>query len=130
MNNKGFAISGILYVLLLMFITILVMLLYNFQNKKNVLDKLKQDTAEEINATYTPVLIMNSIIPETITKGNNYNIVMGYSTNATVECTSDKDGVVSNTNELTTIGNHIITCTATTKKNKQTIVTINVTVKE
>ncbi len=130
MNNKGFAISGILYVLLLMFITILVMLLYNFQNKKNVLDRLKQDTTEDINATYTPVLVMNSIIPETITKGNNYNIVMGYSTNSTVECISDKDGVISNTNELTTVGDHIITCTAMTKKNKTTVATINVTVKE
>lgn len=49
MNNKGFAVSGILYVLLLIFITILVMLLFNFQNKKNILDKLKQDTLNKIN---------------------------------------------------------------------------------
>ena len=49
MNNKGFAVSGILYTLLLIFITILVMLLFNFQNKKNILDKLKQDTLNKIN---------------------------------------------------------------------------------
>lgn len=49
MNNKGFAVSGILYALLLIFITILVMLLFNFQNKKNILDKLKQDTLNKIN---------------------------------------------------------------------------------
>ena len=49
MNNKGFAVSGILYALLLLFITILVMLLFNFQNKKNILDKLKQDTLNKIN---------------------------------------------------------------------------------
>ena len=49
MNNKGFAVSGILYTLLLIFITILVMLLFNFQNKKNILDKIKQDTLNKIN---------------------------------------------------------------------------------
>lgn len=49
MNNKGFAITGVLYSLLLVFITILVMLLFNFQNKKNILDKLKEDTFNELN---------------------------------------------------------------------------------
>jgi len=49
MNNKGFAITGILYTLLLVFITILLMLLFNFQNKKNVLDKLKSDTLEDLS---------------------------------------------------------------------------------
>lgn len=49
MNNKGFAITGILYSLLLVFVTILVMLLFNFQNKKNILDKLKDDTFNELN---------------------------------------------------------------------------------
>ena len=130
MNNKGFAVSGILYALLLMFITILVMLLFNFQNKKNVLDKLKQDTIDEINDTYEPILTINSNIPTSITKGTSYNIVISYSSNATVECLSDKDGKVSNTNELVTIGNHIITCIAKTKKNKQTIATKNITIKE
>ena len=51
MNNKGFAITGILYTLLLVFVTILLMLLFNFQNKKNILDKLKSDTLNDVNYT-------------------------------------------------------------------------------
>lgn len=49
MDNRGFAVSGILYVLLLLFITILVMSIFNFQNKKNILDKMKEETLIKIN---------------------------------------------------------------------------------
>ena len=49
MNNKGFAITGILYTLLLVFVTILLMLLFNFQNKKNILDRMKLDALDDLS---------------------------------------------------------------------------------
>ena len=43
MNKKGFAASGILYTILLIFLAIVSMLLWNFKNKKNLLDQLKKE---------------------------------------------------------------------------------------
>lgn len=48
MNNKGFAFSGILYTLLLVFIVSMCMLLYNLQGRKTLLDRLKTDTVDAI----------------------------------------------------------------------------------
>ena len=50
MKNKGFAISGILYTILLIFLALMMMLLFNFEGKKNVLDKIKSDVLSELNA--------------------------------------------------------------------------------
>ena len=44
MKKKGFATSAILYTILLLFITLLVGILNNLQNKKTILDALKKDT--------------------------------------------------------------------------------------
>lgn len=46
MNKSGFAISGMLYTILLIFLTLLIMLLYNLQNRKTILDELKLDVVE------------------------------------------------------------------------------------
>lgn len=110
MNNKGFAVSGVLYSLLLIFITILVMLLFNFQNKKNILDQLKSDTISDLNNKNR--IIFNDI-PSSIEKGENYKLISDSSTNKTIECSSDLDGKIENTVELSTVGTHLITCTAT-----------------
>ena len=44
MNNKGFAVAGILYSILILFIIFIVLIMFNLQNKKRILDKLKTDT--------------------------------------------------------------------------------------
>lgn len=49
MNNKGFAVSGILYTILLVFLSLIVMLLFNLQNKKTLLDEMKNETINMIN---------------------------------------------------------------------------------
>jgi hypothetical protein len=49
MNNKGFAITGILYSILVLFIVIAALLIFNLQNKKVILDKIKLDTMEYID---------------------------------------------------------------------------------
>ena len=49
MNNKGFAVSGILYTVLLMFLALLSMLLWNLENRKSLLDKIKADVNNLLN---------------------------------------------------------------------------------
>jgi hypothetical protein len=49
MNNKGFAISGILYSILIIFVASIAIMLYNLQNKKTVLDQIKLDAVEAVN---------------------------------------------------------------------------------
>ena len=48
MNNKGFAITGVLYSILVLFIVITTLLIFNLQNKKIILDKLKKDTLDNV----------------------------------------------------------------------------------
>jgi hypothetical protein len=49
MNNKGFAISGVLYSILIIFVASISIMLYNLQNKKTVLDQIKTDTVKAVN---------------------------------------------------------------------------------
>lgn len=48
-NNKGFAISGIVYTIFLMFITILTIILMLLLNRKVILDKEKKDLLTELD---------------------------------------------------------------------------------
>ena len=48
MNNKGFAITGVLYSILILFIVLVALLLFSLQNKKTILDRMKEDTLESI----------------------------------------------------------------------------------
>jgi hypothetical protein len=50
MNNKGFAISGILYSVLTIFLVLIILLLFNLQNKKTILDQLKLDTIDAVES--------------------------------------------------------------------------------
>lgn len=58
MNNKGFAASGILYTILLIFVVSMCTLLFNLQNRKTILDELKADAvnAVESDANYEYLL--------------------------------------------------------------------------
>ena len=49
MNNKGFAISGILYSILVLFLILLALILSNMKSKKQILDRLKEDTINTID---------------------------------------------------------------------------------
>ena len=51
MNNKGFAITGVLYSALVLFIVITTLLIFNFQNKKVILDKLKEDALSSLESS-------------------------------------------------------------------------------
>ena len=50
MNNKGFAVSGIIYGLLVLFIIMLIALLAMFNTRKTVLDQLKNKVLNEVGS--------------------------------------------------------------------------------
>lgn len=50
MNNKGFAITGVLYSVLLIFVVMITTLLFNLQNRKTILDELKIDAINAVES--------------------------------------------------------------------------------
>lgn len=54
-NNKGFAVTGILYTLLVLFLVLMISLISVFSNRKNVLDKLKEGIVKDsyLNSIYS-----------------------------------------------------------------------------
>ncbi len=48
MNNKGFAVSGILYSILALFLILLLLILGNFQSRKVIFDKQKTNVIEKL----------------------------------------------------------------------------------
>lgn len=53
LNNKGFAVTGILYTALLMFLVVISGILSMMSTRKVLLDKMKRDAAEEFNQAMT-----------------------------------------------------------------------------
>ena len=70
MNNKGFAVSGVFYSVLIVCLVVITLLLFNIESKKTTLDKLKIDSADAANceanigAIYSEInAIKNNIYP-------------------------------------------------------------------
>lgn len=61
MNNKGLAISGILYTILLIFIVAIAMMLFNLQNRKTILDELKADAVDAVESDNNYEYLLNEI---------------------------------------------------------------------
>lgn len=59
--KKGFATSAILYTLLLLFMVIMVGILNNLENKKTILDALKQDTINALEQDTVTDAILDQI---------------------------------------------------------------------
>lgn len=51
LNNKGFALTSIIYMLIVLFLMIMLLILANLAQRKVVLDKLKYDVKEKLNQT-------------------------------------------------------------------------------
>lgn len=49
LNNRGFAISSVLYMALLLFLILIVSLLAMMGSRKNILDKMRRDAYNSIN---------------------------------------------------------------------------------
>jgi uncharacterized repeat protein (TIGR02543 family) len=65
LNNKGFALTGIIYMLIVLFLLVLLLILANLAERKVVLDKIKYDVKQKLN--------QGGIISETTNK-NSYII--------------------------------------------------------
>lgn len=50
MNNKGFAVSGILYTIFMIFLVTISIMLFNLQNRKTILDELKIDAVNAVES--------------------------------------------------------------------------------
>lgn len=61
MNDKGFAISGILYTILIIFMVSMITLLFNLQNRKTILDELKADTVDAVESDNNYEYLLNEI---------------------------------------------------------------------
>lgn len=65
-----------------------------------------------------PTITIGSNLPNSITKGDSYELIDNYSVSdlsgGNISCISNVDGVITDTSELTTLGTHNITCTAST----------------
>ena len=51
MNNKGFAITGFIYTIFIIFIGLMIAILSLFSSRKNILDNLKKDVSDIVNRT-------------------------------------------------------------------------------
>ena len=49
LNNKGFALTSIIYMLIVLFLMILLLILANLAQRKVVLDKIKSDVKTSLN---------------------------------------------------------------------------------
>ena len=65
LDNKGFAISGILYAVMILFLTIVVALLAMISNRKVALDKHKKDIKTELNEAAEAYGARIQIAPDT-----------------------------------------------------------------
>ena len=51
MNNKGFAISGVIYSMIVLFLMLMLLILIMLSSRKVIIDKQKTDALNEINGT-------------------------------------------------------------------------------
>ena len=74
MNNKGFAISTMMYMILILGLTIVAIVIAMFNTRGNILNKLKTDVQNEINDTVDNDYVCVGINTSGIyTVGDKYN---------------------------------------------------------
>ena len=71
LNNKGFAISGILYATLILFLILMLGTLSTLASGKFLLDKTKNDLIDKLNGNESIEIIMD-YTKVTVTKGTEY----------------------------------------------------------
>ena len=86
LNNKGFALTSIIYMLIVLFVMVVLLILANLTSRKVVLDKIKNDVKAELDQEVT---IINQELPyfnidtgiyyesldEAISRANNTNTI-------------------------------------------------------
>src|SRR5574344_1585259 len=120
LNNKGFAVSSILYSIMIIFTFLIFTVIVLFANSKVTFDKMKTDMKASLDGVDKVVLVPNGL-HQTASLGLNEEIIsyftykiVGESPITGIVC-RDKtrsNTIVSNVEELN-IGNHEIECTIT-----------------
>lgn len=87
MNNKGFAVSGIIYGLLVLFIIMLIALLAMFNTRKTVLDQLKNKVLNEVgsNTEIKEFECVKGVCEYKILLKGYYNITLRSSNSSTLK---------------------------------------------
>lgn len=121
LNNKGFAISGVLYPVFILFVTLILGVVGNLATSKAILDRSKREIELELNG--------DSLNPTIVYVGNTITLANGYSYTPIDDVTAtDYDGkaiskdhikyVSSPTFSNTTNGTYNITYTATDSRGR------------
>lgn len=114
LNEKGFAIAGVLYTLLVIFLGLIFYFLLMLSNRKNILDKIKENVYKDISGIVTEELTISfEQIPNLMVEGSSYNLKENYintsNKQANITCAAN-DVEIENTSILTP-GNYTLACT-------------------
>ena len=77
MNNKGFAVSGVVYTILIICLASMLILLGTFSDRKTILDKIKSETFQSLNYSIINETIEAPIVTggsTTLTNSKTYTI--------------------------------------------------------
>jgi hypothetical protein len=72
LNNKGFAISSIMYIILVLAVILISLILVTLSSRKLILDKLREEVLENIYYVPSCILIDDVDSSETVTPGDKY----------------------------------------------------------
>lgn len=75
LNNSGFAIAGMLYTLLIIFLALIFSFLLMLNNRKTILDQIKKDVYNDLSGIVSvEVSIDLNDLPKVIVEGNSYSL--------------------------------------------------------
>ena len=85
MNNKGFAISTMMYMILILGLTIVAIVIAMFNTRGNILNKLKSDVQNEINDTEGNLIVSELVIQtmDSFIEGEDDTLTVVYSVSDT-----------------------------------------------
>lgn len=107
MNNKGFAVSGILYTIFMIFLVTISIMLFNLQNRKTILDELKIDAVNAVESDNNYEYLLNEInsLKSQIGTNSISGIGDGTITGAISNLQNVETADISLTSNVTKIGN-------------------------
>ena len=110
LNNKGFALTSIIYMLIVLFLMIMLLVLANLAQRKVVLDKIKNNVKNELNQGGT---INSSDLPyQNITSGIYYETLelafKHAKTGDTIKVLKDVEEITTATNTKGTTENPVV----------------------
>ena len=136
LNNKGFAVSSILYSLMILFVFLIFTVIMLFANSKVMFDKMKTDMKADLEGVDKVTIVPNSEYQlanfqedkNIIENFFAYNVI-GKSPISSIKCIDKtyNSTEVSNVNELS-IGSHEIECTITKTNNYSKSATTSIAV--